>query len=94
MFTIKNILSSFKKQNLFLPFHLLLIIIFTCLFYFYAPHTGHEEDKKNFMSPFETFYYTTIVHFTIGFADITPKSKLLKIATMVHVFLTFLLFQL
>ena len=93
MFNVAKLFKLLKKQNMFLPFHIALIIIFTTVFYLYSPYCGNEEDEKNFNNVFETLYYTTIVHFTIGFGDIVPKSKILRMFTMLHVFLTFLLFH-
>ena len=91
---IKNdMINLLKRQNHFLPFHLLLILIFSLFFYFYSPYTNNTEDIENYKEYFQTLYYTTITHFTIGFGDITPKSNPLRMATMIHVFLTFLLFR-
>lgn len=91
---IKNsMINLLKKQNEFLPFHLLLILVFSLFFYFYSPYTDNTQDIENYKEYFQTLYYTMITHFTIGFGEITPKSKSLRMATMIHVFLTFLLFR-
>lgn len=82
-----------KKQNILLSYHLLLILLFSLIFYFFAPYSGNDEDMKSYATYFQTLYYTTTTHFTIGFGDITPKSSLLRLSTMIHIFLTFLLFR-
>lgn len=88
------ILKKLKRQNFFLPHHLALIILFSTLFYLYAPYSNNEGDKKSFDSFFTTFYFTTVTHFTVGLGDIAPKSNVLRFLTIVHIFLTFSLFNL
>jgi len=88
---IHLLLKKIKQQNQLLPYHIILIIIFTIIFNLYSPYSDNEEDKKNFSSFFQTFYFTTVTHFTVGFGDITPKSNVLRSVTMCHMFLTFLL---
>ena len=74
--------------------HLFIIFIFTNLYYFLAPYSN-EEDSKEFSESWERdLYYTVITHFTIGFGDITPKSKLFRRLTMCQVILAFLFFNL
>ena len=74
--------------------HLFIIFIFTNLYYFLSPYSN-EEDSKEFSESWERdLYYTVITHFTIGFGDITPKSKLFRRLTMCQVILAFLFFNL
>ena len=88
---IPLLLKKIKQQNQLLPYHIILILIFTTIFNLYSPYCDNEEDKKNFSSFFQTFYFTTVTHFTVGFGDITPKSYIFRLLTMCHIFLTFLL---
>lgn len=90
---IPLLLKKIKQQNHLLPYHIILIIIFTIIFNLYSPYCNNDEDKKNFTSFFQTFYFTTVTHFTVGFGDITPKSNVLRSFTICHIFLTFLLFN-
>lgn len=85
LFSIK----SFLNQNKFLPTHLILIVTFTLLYMMMAPSHGTDEDKENYSNFADSLYYTTITHFTIGFGDVTPKSKLLRALTMLQVVLAF-----
>ena len=82
-----------KKRDMFLHYHVLLIIFFSSVFYLYAPYSQNKEDITSYDSFLQTIYYTTTTHFTIGFGDITPKSSVLRILSMIHIFLTFLLFS-
>ena len=85
LFSIK----TFLNQNKFLPTHLILIVTFTLLYMMMAPSHGTDEDKENYSNFADSLYYTTITHFTIGFGDVTPKSKLLRALTMLQVVLAF-----
>ena len=85
LFSIK----TFLNQNKFLPTHLVLIVTFTLLYMMMAPSHGTDEDKENYSNFADSLYYTTITHFTIGFGDVNPKSKLLRALTMLQVVLAF-----
>lgn len=81
-----------KNEGFFI--HLIIIFIFTNLYYFLAPFSN-KIDKQEFSQSWErTLYYSVITHFTIGFGDITPKSKLLRRLTICQVILAFLFFKL
>ena len=89
---LANITEHFKrflKQNEFLFHHLVIIFIFSNIYYITASRYGTKEDKENFTNYSDSLYYTTITHFTVGFGDITPKSKLLKYITMLQVLLAY-----
>tara|TARA_B100000073_G_C23732599_1_gene571325 strand:+ start:2337 stop:2609 length:273 start_codon:yes stop_codon:yes gene_type:complete len=87
-------LKAFFNQNKFLPTHLLVIVAFSLIYMMMAPSHGTDEDKENYSNFADTLYYTTITHFTIGFGDVTPKSKLLRALTMLQVVLAFSLMNL
>jgi len=82
------------KQNLLLPYHLLVIGIFSAIYWQLAKTHGTKDDKKHFLNFEDSFYYTTITHFTIGFGDISPEAKYLRRLTLVHVFIAFILLNL
>ncbi len=83
-------LQYYKIYNLFYK-HLIIIILFSFLYYYFAIKYGSEKDVKNFNKLENCFYYTTITHFTIGFGDITPESSILKRFTILQIFLAFYL---
>ena len=90
---IHLLLKKIKQQSALIKYHLLLIIIFTVIFNLYSPYCDNEEDKKSFATFFQTLYFTVDTHFTVGFGDITPKSTILRSFTMIHMFLTFILYS-
>ena len=91
---INLLFKKLKRQNFFLPHHLLLIVLFSIGFYLYAPYSGYVNDIENFSSFFTTFYFTTVTHFTVGFGDVAPESNVLRFFTIIHCFMAFALFNL
>ena len=90
---LSQLIKNLNKRNYFLPYHFLLILIFSILIYNYAPYSDNEQDKKSFDSYFSTLYFTTMTHFTIGFGDIAPSGSFLRLISMIHVILAFTLFN-
>ena len=90
LFSIK----TFFNQNKFLPAHLMVIIAFTLIYMMMSPSRGTDEDKENYSNFADSLYYTTVTHFTIGFGDVTPKSKLLRALTMLQIIIAFSLMNL
>tara|TARA_Y100000992_G_C20937394_1_gene337370 strand:- start:190 stop:465 length:276 start_codon:yes stop_codon:yes gene_type:complete len=87
-------IKTFFNQNKFLPAHLIVIVAFTLIYMMMSPSHGTDEDKENYSNFADSLYYTTITHFTIGFGDVTPKSKLLRALTMLQVVIAFSLMNL
>ena len=91
---IKSIIKNIKNQNKNIFIHLFIIFIFTNLYFLLAPYSD-DNDNKEFGESWErNLYFSTMTHFTIGFGDIAPKSKLFRRLTMCHVILAFLFFNL
>ena len=86
---ISNIINKVKKQNDFILYHLGVICVFTVIYYYLAKNS--EEDKSNFKSLEDSLYYTLITHFTIGFGDVSPKSKIMRRFTMLQAVIAFML---
>ena len=89
MIFINKLVNKLKKQNELLVFHLATIVLFTIIYYYLSQKS--EEDKSNFKSVEDSLYYTIITHFTIGFGDISPKSKMMRRATMLQALIVFTL---
>ena len=81
-------IASILKQNIHFPHHIIIIIVFTFLYYQFQ--TG--EDKELFKNPEEALYFTLINHFTVGLGDIAPKSMRLRRLCMLQVLLAFIFF--
>lgn len=80
----KSIFTNSKK----LVFHLIIISVFTLLFWILSSITDNIEDQENFSDLHNCIYYNVVTHFTVGYGDIVSKSKLFKYLTIIHLFLT------
>ena len=87
-------INIIKKQNKLLIFHVIVIILFSIINFLVSKKYGNNEDKENFKNYSDTFYYTTITHFTIGFGDISPRSRTMKMISVLHAFVAFSLMNL
>ena len=81
-------IASIRKQNTLFGYHIIIIIVFTFLYYQFQT----EEDKELFKNPEEAMYFAVINHFTVGLGDIAPKSKRLRRLCMLQVILAFVFF--
>ena len=83
-------LHNYKKK-MFLKTIIIVNSVFVLLYYLLC---NEEDDWNNMDSPndkqgdklFNRIYYSGIVFSTIGFGDITPKSKKARTLTLLHLF--------
>ena len=79
------------SRNEFLKIHVLIIVVYS-LIYYYLAHTekfGTEEDDS-FKTYTDSLYYTIVTQFTIGYGDITPKTRLFKMLCCSQILVAFL----
>ena len=97
----KNLLKNLKKKGKVMAIKLfaiiLLIIIFSLIFYnYYGNKSNWNINESNLdincedehVSLSDMFYFTTVTSFTIGYGDITPKTNPVKYLVMLKIFLT------
>jgi len=78
----------------FLLAHIVLFFIFFFINFFLMKYKRScwngilEDDCETII---DSFYYTTATHTSIGFGDITPKNKKIKIITSLHMIMSFFL---
>ena len=93
-------MSSFLKMLTFrkcsnkkiLINNLIIILLFSQIYKYVAKHYGTENEKKNFANIEDCVYFTIITHFSVGYGDIVPESKLMKRLCMLQIILVFLVF--
>ena len=100
----KKFFLKLKKQNYYLPIHILVILLFTIVYKLISDIEYQEKQhsiKKivgrrtlNKESLEEILYFSVVTHFTIGFGDIVPETKLMRRAVICHVLTAFTLFNL
>jgi|TARA_Y100000588_G_C14133492_1_gene872761 uncharacterized membrane protein len=83
---IMALLSTLKKMNEMMLYHIIIIISFAFLYYNCA---SDKKELEKFSSFESSLYFSCTTHFTIGFGDITPTSKLMRRLTMLHAVLAF-----
>lgn len=86
---VREIIKIIRDQNKLLGVHMVAIVLFTVIYYYAAKYYGNHKDQENFKDFENSFYYTVITHFTIGFGDITPKSRIMRYTTILHVIIAF-----
>ena len=97
----KNFLLRLKRQNYYLPIHILVILLFTIIYKLISDiETSKVYINNNIRKSVtnqtweEILYFSVVTHFTIGFGDIVPKTKLMRRATICHILIAFTLFNL
>lgn len=86
-----------KIPNISLYFLALHGIVFTIFFIVnlslmkYKIHCWNGIHPEDCGSIFDSFYYTTATHTSIGFGDITPKNKFIRLVTSLHMIIVFVL---
>lgn len=80
-----NIVTYFDEPSEKLLFNIILITIFTFIYKFIDYIDNKAFSKR--LSTFDSFYFSAISSFTIGYGDIIPKSKLAKIAVIINTLL-------
>ena len=82
-------LDIYNKIGIHFSLVSLFALIFLLLGFNHNLWNGLEEadDDTWWKKLFNRFYYTTITYSTIGYGDISPKSKFLKFLTIVFAFI-------
>lgn len=80
--------AAILKLNRFLPYHIIVFVTFAILYHILK----QEEDKKTITSFEDALYFSIVTHFTVGFGDITPKSKTLRRLSMCQILAAFFFF--
>lgn len=80
--------AAILMLNRFLPYHIIVFVTFAILYHILK----QEEDKKTITSFEDALYFSIVTHFTVGFGDITPKSKILRRLSMCQILAAFFFF--
>lgn len=75
-------------QNMFFHYHVVIFLVFAVLYHVFKG----EEDKESLKTMEDALYFSVVNHFTVGFGDITPKSKTLRRLCMLQILLAFIFF--
>ena len=89
---IIRLISNFKLKNeKFILHNIILLLLFTFIYKHMADNYGNVAEKKNFKKYENSFYYTCVTQFGVGYGDIVPQTKYMKRCCMIHILLVFLI---
>tara|TARA_A100001015_G_C14499612_1_gene522474 strand:+ start:53 stop:340 length:288 start_codon:yes stop_codon:yes gene_type:complete len=85
---LKDIGSKYGRRKLTLFTHMLLVIIFSGVYYesLSPDDFNGGEGLKNYS---DYLYFTIVTHASVGYGDISPKTKKAKILVSTHIVLAF-----
>jgi voltage-gated potassium channel len=70
--------------------HLIIVIVFSRLYYIYLKPEDFNggEGLKTYN---DYLYFTVVTHASIGYGDISPKSRKAKNLVMIHIIISFVM---
>ena len=83
---IENLFDSYKEKFIY---NIILIFIFT--FAYKIAHELIPNSFNTYLSFSETFYFTCVTNFTLGYGDVLPTNVVTKALVCIHVFLFWLI---
>jgi voltage-gated potassium channel len=91
MLHILKLIKNTTRDNIqyYLLTQALVIIVFSIIYY--ITNRIHNEEERLFESYFDCIYFTIVTHFTVGYGDISPKTKLHRTITMIQIITAFLI---
>tara|TARA_Y100000590_G_scaffold382967_1_gene453314 strand:- start:424 stop:708 length:285 start_codon:yes stop_codon:yes gene_type:complete len=70
--------------------HLFIVMVFSGLYYYYlTPEDFNGGEGLNDYTDY--FYYTVVTHASVGYGDISPKTKKAKMLVTLHIIIAFVL---
>ena len=97
IFNFKNIpsLKDYLNQNKFLPYHIVIVIIYSIIYYSLSNTIYFKDSEGNkFNNYFDCFIYSLLLHFTIGPIFTTPpNTTTFKLITISQVLISFSLMK-
>ena len=91
IFTFAKLVNQLFERNDMVLFHLGVIIACAGMYQEVARRVGSKKDRKNFRDFEDALYYAVVVHFTVGFGDVSPESKWMRRVTMAQILTAFML---
>lgn len=84
---ILNYLSPTSRLHKVLIMNMILLLIFSMIYYFLFKSGDHFHIKYKDESYLDSLYYTIVTQAFLGYGDIYPISKTAKIVVIIHVFI-------
>jgi hypothetical protein len=83
-----------KKLQIKLIIFIFIILFFTTIFYIFFSHKDNwncPESEGEHLSFFDLFWFSSVTWFTIGYGDIVPKTNILKLITIIKLFINYII---
>lgn len=90
-------------MNFFLLYHIIIFVVFNSIYFnfmFFLPklwkginqESESEKSHKLLCLLSDSFYFTVCTHSSLGYGDITPKSRYIRLLTSFHMVCVFIPF--
>ena len=85
-----NILKINKNKLMYIYVNIILILLFSLIYWYYGtpehltfnPQFANNDNER--ISYLSALYFTCTTHSTVGYGDITPKSKVMQNIITIH----------
>ena len=85
-------IANIFSKNINLKYHGMVIVVFSFLYYMLSiSGIAAENEEEQFDDLGSCIYYTIVTHFTIGYGDISPKSRLFRALCCIQILCAFML---
>jgi hypothetical protein len=84
-----NILKINKNKLIYIYVNLFLILLFSLIYWYYGTpdnltFNSQFADEQNNICYLSALYFSCTAHSTVGFGDITPKSRFMQTIVIIH----------
>jgi hypothetical protein len=90
--------KQFKTSFIKVQYSILIIFLFTLFSWIFFSNKSHwiiskdyDEHEYDHISFYEIFYFNSLIYFTLGFSEILPKNKFLKLSTILIMIFSYVL---
>lgn len=90
MLNTLKLIKNINRDNILYYLLTQLVVIFIFSIVYYITNRLQDEEERLFESYFDCIYFTICTHFTIGYGDIYPKTKLHRTITMIQIITAFI----
>lgn len=91
MLHLLKLIKNTNRKNIKYYFITQSIIIILFSFIYYLTNYLDNQYEHIFDNYLDCIYFTVVTHFTVGYGDISPKTKLHKILTMLQIITAFVI---
>ena len=91
MLHLLRLIKNTNRNNIEYYFITQIVVILIFSIIYYLTNVIDKQHEKLFDTYLDCIYFTVVTHFTVGYGDISPKTKLHKIITMLQIITAFII---